>query len=120
MTAEFKSTHNLPFEAGQWNVGLGDNMAKFRIGTCEGLYCFEKDFYGIIAVVNNTPNNGHFKDVLDWFYNSCKRDKKDLRVLELWNDKFKKHLIEKLGFTDIGNSNVEIKLKKIKKITRIT
>ena len=106
---QFKTTNNLDFEVADWEISM--DFQRFRVGTCEGLFGATNTTYDILAVTNNQPNNGHFNDVLEWFENSCKRDKKDLRILEVWNDKFKKHLIDKKGFVAQGEDNVIKKYK---------
>ncbi len=103
---EFKSTHNLSFEMADWEYSHA--YKRFRIGTCEGLWCCENGSYCILAIDNKSPGNGHFEDVLEWFINSCKRDKKTLKILEVINQKFKTHLINKRGFRDIGKDNLEL------------
>lgn len=105
MNKPFKSTHNLPFECATWI----DEFSKFRIGTIEGSWRCTKDSYDILAIINSKPGNGHLKDVFDWFEQSCRRDNKCLRVLELWNKEFKQYLIDKKGFVDIGDDIVELK-----------
>lgn len=81
------------------------------MGTCEGVWLSTQVSYDILAVSNNQQGNGHFEDVLQWFEFSCRREGYVLRFLECWNKDFKKHLIEKRGFKDIGNDNVELKYK---------
>lgn len=108
----FKSKHNLDFEIAEWvpliNMPLAKEFFRFRVGTCSGLWRSTKDSYDILAIDNKNPGNGHFDDVLEWFIQSCKRDKKVLRVLEIWNKNFKKHLIEKRGFKKINKDDVEL------------
>ncbi len=88
---EFKTTNNLNFE-GCWK--------------CEGAS------YKILAVINNSPGNGHLTDVLEWFERSCRRDKKSLMICEFFLNKgFKKHLIEKRGFENYGVDDVIKKFK---------
>lgn len=82
---------------------------KFRVGTIEGAWRATKKSYEILSIINSNPGNGHLTDVLEWFGSSCKRDKKSLVILELWNDGFKKHLIEKTGFKVKGKDNLEKK-----------
>lgn len=106
---DFKSEHGLAFEVAPW---ITHEFSRFRIGTCEGLWRSTKKSYDILAITNDKIGNGHLNDVFQWFENSCKRDKKSLRVLELWNEQFKQPLINKRGFTDIGNASVERKFKK--------
>lgn len=96
MVKFFKSTHNLPFECAEWP--RDKQFTLFRIGTCEGLWFAEDDAYNILSIINKEMGNGHFEDVFDWFLQSCKRDKKILRFREVWNERLKKHLIEKRGF----------------------
>jgi hypothetical protein len=100
----FKSSHNLFFEDAEWDRSR--LFRCFRIGTCEGLWNSDGKYYQILSVVNNDPGNGHFEDVLEWFEQSCRRDKMSLKILEIMNKDFKKHLIEKRNFTDIGNDNL--------------
>lgn len=99
-----KTKHNLDFEACPWP--RNEAIMLFRIGTCEGQWMATDNAYCIISVINNVPGNGHLDDVFEWFENSCKRDKKALIVMELMNDRFKKHLLLKRGFSDMGKDNV--------------
>lgn len=100
---DFKSEHNLPFEVSSWIV---PDFTRFRVGTCDGLFRSCDKSYDILAISNSNVGNGHFNDVLQWFENSCKRDNKNLQILEVWNSNLKAHLINKRGFNDIGNDNV--------------
>lgn len=99
----FKTTHDLPFEVAAW---LTSNFMRFRIGTCNGLWRCTNEFYDILAIDNTKPGNGHFNDVFEWFEHSCQRDKKSLRILEVWNGRLKEHLITKRGFEIDGEDNV--------------
>ena len=103
----FQSEHNLIFEVAPYplNIDSKKEWIAFRVGTCEGLWCSTAKSYEILAVKNNKIGNGHFNDVLEWFEQSCRRDKKSLKILEVWNSNFKKHLIEKRFFKDIGKDN---------------
>lgn len=98
-----RSTHNLPFEVEDW---VFPAFKMFRVGSCEGLWRSTKTSYDILAITNNSPGNGHLQDVLEWFEASAKRDKKNLQILELWNQKFKDHLIAKRGFAKSGTDNL--------------
>jgi hypothetical protein len=83
----------------------------FRVGTCEGLWQCIEDCYVIIGIINNCPGNGHFDDVLEWFEFSCKRDNKNLLVVECLNNKFYLHLLAKRGFKpldDKGNNCIKV------------
>jgi hypothetical protein len=91
---EFKTTHNLLFEVAEhWT---GTNL--FKIGTCHGQWGSTKDSYYILSVINENPGNGHLVDVFEWFENSCKRDNRNLLILECFNENFYKYLISKEGF----------------------
>jgi hypothetical protein len=108
-----QTKHNLDFEAAPWECigSIDDNFARFRIGTCEGLWATTERSFDILAVINDDPGNGHLIDTLEWFSHACKRDKKDLRILELWNKPFKEHLIKKHGFKKEGKDNLIKKFK---------
>lgn len=110
-SAEFQSEHKLFFEIADWmplpGLPAASEFKRFRVGSCDGLWRSTSDSYDILAITNNEKGNGHLRDVLQWFEQSCRRDKKVLRVLEVWNSNFKKHLIEKCSFKDIGSDNVE-------------
>lgn len=103
MNKLFQSSHALNFEVADWVMGP---YVQFRIGTCHGLWNATDNSYDILAIDNKEKGNGHLEDVFEWFENSCKRDNKDLKVLEVWNKTFKRHLIEKRGFNDIGKDNL--------------
>jgi len=93
---EFQTTHKLAFEVGDWPFG---DFHRFRIGTCHGLWRATDTSYDILAIDNQVPGNGHFNDVIEWFEQSCRRDKKSLMILEVWNQRLAKHFVEKRGFT---------------------
>jgi len=107
-SAEFQSEHNLIFEVAPYPYNIDDKnqWMLFRVGTCEGLWRSTDKSYDILAITNNQQGNGHFNDVLQWFEQSCRRDKKALRILEVWNINFKNHLITKRQFKDVGGDNV--------------
>ena len=101
----FKSSHNLAFETAHWNSPFNDEgIQMFRVGTIEGLWRSTDKSYDIIAILNKDPGNGHLNDLFEWFEQSCKRDKKYLRVLEIMSDEFFIHLTTKRGF--VGNHKV--------------
>lgn len=103
------TTHNLDFETAPFRIQIeGDPLnICFRVGTCHGLYCSTDKTYDIIAIENDVKGNGHLEDVFQWFENSCRRDNKNLRVLEFFNKRFKKHLIRKRGFQKQGNNVIK-------------
>lgn len=95
--------HNLDFESCEDYLGL-----RFRVGTCTGLWGSEKDSYYILAVTNDKPNNGHLDDVFEWFEFSCKRDKKNMLVLQLFNANFYLHLVSKRGFIPLDTDGENV------------
>ncbi len=94
-----KTTHNLEFEVAPSRYMVG-NVAHqlFRVGTCDGQFGYTGDSYFILSVTNSSQGNGHLTDVFEWFEASCKRDNKNLLVLECMNKDFYRHLLEKRGF----------------------
>jgi hypothetical protein len=91
-----ETTHKLDFLSKPWE--RDPEWHVFKIGTCHGQWRATKDAYEILSVVNENPGNGHFGDVLEWFEFACKRDKRALRIREVWNKGLMKHLFEKRGF----------------------
>lgn len=105
--AEFKTTHDLPFLSAHWNNPFNtEGWQVFKIGTCDGQWTSTDYSYDILTIINADPGNGHFDDVLEWFEQSCKRDGKALRILEVWNKKLAYHLTTKRGFTYQSNDNL--------------
>lgn len=116
---DFKTTHNLAFEVADWDpnktkIGKFLNLAmdtsafiQFKVGTVYGLWTSTSDCYIILSIYNEEPGNGHLDDVLQWFYYSCVRDKKHLRIEELMNDDFAQHLREKRGFAILATTAVK-------------
>jgi len=96
MNSDYKSTHELVFYTAQW--WATDEFMQFKVGTCHGLWKSTETSYDILAIDNHEPGNGHLQDVFDWFEFSCLRDSRDLRILELMNPRFIRHLINKRGF----------------------
>ena len=105
----FKSTNNLLFYSAPYELNMDkyNDWMRFQIGTCHGLWTCNKKEYKILAVLNDNIGNGHFQDVIDWFENSCKRDNRALRFVELMNPKFKEHLITKRGFKKKGKDLIK-------------
>lgn len=99
---QFESTHKLKFEVAPW---VFPDFMRFRIGSCEGLWCSTKTSYDILAITNTQPHNENIQDVFDWFKMSCLRDKKDFRILELWNARFKGYLLRN-GFHPDGDGAI--------------
>jgi hypothetical protein len=102
----FKATHSLPFEVANHPI----HGALFRIGTCEGIWGSTEDCYYILSIVNKDPGNGHLNDVFEWFENSCRRDNKNLIMLECINSDFAVHLVMKRGFCMMARSINVIKI----------
>lgn len=102
------TTHKLDFEACESPYAIFDNHKMFRIGTCEGQWTSTKDCYVIISVLNKTPGNGHLEDVFEWFEFSCKRDNKNLLVVECMNESFYLHLLSKRGFIPLDTKGENV------------
>jgi hypothetical protein len=100
----FRSTHDLQFMACPWH--RSPEFIAYKIGTCSGIYSSTPVTYDIVAVVNDEPGNGHFEDVLEWFEQSCRRDRRDLRFMEILNEQLREHLVNKRGFTHEGKNNL--------------
>ena len=101
----FQTTHKLDFYQKDWY--LSPSCKAFKVGTCEGIYDIFDNTYRIIAIVNDKQGNGHFEDVLEWFENSAKRDGYKLAIVEIWNKRFKKHLIKKRGFKPFSDGVIK-------------
>lgn len=93
MINKFKSTNNLDFLSRPWKLGMiicpKVGMHEFKVGDIHGLYRFDNDSKYLIinSVINDTPGNGHFKDLIEWFEFSCKNCKYDLVFEEIISDK---------------------------------
>lgn len=102
-----ESTNKLTYEQSEPTLlEEGVTMAGFRVGTCHGLVVFREDSIDLLAVINNEIGNGHFTDVLEWFEFACREQKKLFRVVELWNQRLKWHLINKKGFVAVDQFTV--------------
>jgi len=103
------TTHNLAFEVAPYerNIDPNTDWQRFRVGTCDGIWGCTEESYCILAITNNKKGNGHLQDVFEWFETSCRRDGKSFKILEIANDRFKKHLIEKQGFINNYKDDVE-------------
>lgn len=97
------TTHKLDFEVARW---ITPEFTRFRIGTCYGLWGVTADTYDILVIDNDHPGNGHLEDVFQWFETSCRRDQRSLRVLDIVNERFYRHLIEKRGFVPQGKHHL--------------
>lgn len=101
-----KSSHDLIYEQSDpTELEPGRKMAGYKVGTCHGLVIFD-DAINLLAVINNEPGNGHFDDVMEWFHYACRIQKKDFRVIELFNQRLKWHLINKRGFVAVDQMTV--------------
>ena len=127
------TTHNLEFRATNWR-SLGSETARildtfgasdsirnflsaiskidhqvqlFKVGSCNGVWYATPTEYRILFVCNGEKGNGHFTDVLEWFEESARRDKRTLVFEEVINDRLRKHLVEKKGFKERGRDCVK-------------
>ncbi len=101
------TTHNLEFLSARWENPFNiDGWQVFKVGTVHGQWVSTPTSYDILSFINDHPGNGHFEDVIEWFEQSCKRDKRNLRVLEVWNKRLARHLVEKRGFVYESEDNL--------------
>lgn len=97
------TTHHLDFEIAKWK---GDpSLRMFRVGTVEGLYGHDKESIFIVAILNPQSGNGHLEDVFEWFEYACRKSGKKLVIKDLWNDRFRRHLLRKRGFMPVKGKN---------------
>jgi hypothetical protein len=106
-----ETEHKLDFVSRRW--GIGEIYQEFQVGTCKGLWFCTRSFYGILAIINECPGNGHLNDVFQWFENSARRDHKTLLIIEFTNERFRHHCITKRGFETMpGTTNLYKTLSK--------
>lgn len=95
--AKFRSTHNLNFER-LFNDSFECSVF-FRVGTCNGVYKINGNIVEISDIENSKKGNGHFEDVLEWMVERCKKSGMiGFAFVNIINQRFEKHLIEKRGF----------------------
>jgi hypothetical protein len=103
----FQSTHKLDFLSSEWPYLMNtDGWHLYKVGTCNGQWRSTLDAYEILSVINDKPGNGHFNDIMEWFENSCKRDKRILRIREVWNKELHTHMLTKRGFEVESGGNL--------------
>lgn len=83
-----------------------EGWQEFAVGTCKGQWRTTPEAYEILAIINDSPGNGDFGHTLDYFYTSCKRDGKYLRIRELFNERLAGHLLKR-GFVKDGDDMVK-------------
>lgn len=98
--------HQLEFYARPWH--RDESYTDFKCGTVFGLYKYEGTSIVIVALKNDFPGNGHLDDVMQWFENSCTRDKKNLKVVDILNKRFYDHLIKKRGFLKVAKYSDQV------------
>lgn len=107
--------HDQEFRSGQWDHPSNNDhqpWQEFIIGTCRGQWRSTTGSFEILSVINDNPGNGHFEDVLDWFFVSCVRARYRLKIFLVHNEKFRRHLMQKRGFSSDG-VNVYITFEEI-------
>jgi len=103
----FTSTNNLDYLQSH---AVDENMFRFKVGTCHGLFYQTEKAVCLLAVMNNEKGNGHFTDVLEWFEYSAQRQGLYFDVIEVWNQRLRKHLMEKQGFVAIAPDHLRKKV----------
>lgn len=71
----------------------------FIIGTVDGMFDITEDRVRLIAIQNQELNNGDFSKAMDILESNTFSIGKAFEVVEIWNDRLRKHLIEKRGYT---------------------
>lgn len=118
-----QTSHNLDFESREWKPNdpvsrsfallNPNNIQEFRVGTCYGQWFYNSKVGAclcILSIINDSPGNGHLNDVFEWFQYSAKKYKQPLMILELMNERFKRHCIEKRGFIPMPGTDHLIKI----------
>ncbi len=83
-----------------YNNVLGTNNLVFRVGTVHGMFGkFDDNSLQLIAIGNDKKGNGDFSKAMDWFEKVAFDMGLKPEVVEIWNERLKKHLIEKRGYT---------------------
>lgn len=104
-----RTTHNLDFEACPWP--RDPSITAWRVGTCNGVYQFEKGILCLISIHNDQPGNGHLEDAFQWFEDTVKnRGNGVIIIMEFMNERFKTHCIEKRGYVPIPGTNNAMKV----------
>ncbi len=100
-----KAMERPPFEVAPWRHPLNtDGWQLFRVGTCNGQWRATATAYQILSIINDQPGNGNFHHTLKYFEESCRRDNRDLEILEVDNLRLQGHLL-KIGFTCFSANN---------------
>lgn len=96
-----------PFEdGGLWAnpLAIGQGWRHFRVGTVTGLWRDVDNAYEILTISNDMPGNKHVEAAFAHFYTSCKRDKRNFIVREVWNPGLAAKLA-KMGFTALNEDD---------------
>jgi len=96
-----------PFEdGGLWGhpFNIGEDWRLFRVGTVNGIYRDGNNTYEVLAIQNDEPGNKHVEAAFAYFFTSCKRDKRDFIVRQVWNIGLAAKL-SKMGFTCINEDD---------------
>lgn len=83
------------------------NWMTFNIGTCCGYFGEDEFFTDIFMITNMNKGNGDFDLTVKWFEERCLNNGKKLLFSAIENKRLLKHLINKRGFTLIGNIYAE-------------
>lgn len=101
------TTHKLDFGSCPWINPLtkqpSEDWMLYKIGTVTGQWGCTPDAYIILSFLNHNPGNGHLDDVFEWFEHSCRRDKRNLIIMDIMNSRFLMHLLAKRGFTQLDS-----------------
>jgi hypothetical protein len=97
----------LPISWFRWEKSVGhEKVYKFICGTVDGIFTVEKERVVMIGIGNMQPGNGHITDVFQWFERACRELKKNFWIVEIINEGFYRHLVEKHCFQIVTNKQV--------------
>lgn len=70
----------------------------YYYGTCTGALRFTPGTIQILVVENLQPGNGDFGKLLDFLHEEAQRRQSDVLILQLHNQRLRRHLLEKRGY----------------------
>jgi hypothetical protein len=82
---------------------LTDDVYRFFVGTCNGIFDVNAEGVNIIGITNENPGNGHVDDVFEWFEYAAAGADTRLWVREIYNQRFKQRCLTKRGFIQSSN-----------------
>lgn len=87
----------------------------FTVGTCSGTLSKSKNELVVYSIINKNPGNGDLIPTLNWLFDMCIDDERNLIIMDVFNERFKKHLMFKYGFFQLANKHLFKDYHQIKK-----